>query len=223
MSPRKRLRACVLASGRGSNLQALIDAGRDADFPAEVALVLSDRKGVGALKRAAEAGIPHRYLSPGDGFYSKMGDEIEERGIGLICCAGFMRILPPWFVERFSGRIINIHPSLLPSFPGLRAQRQALEAGARVAGCTVHFVDEGVDTGPIILQAAVPAHPRDSEETLSERILAYEHRIYPLAVRLIAEGRVRCAGGGVEYAEGALPEEGGFISPVSESTFSKGG
>ncbi len=218
MSPKARLRVCVLASGRGSNLQALIDAGRDANFPAEVALVLSDKEKARALDLAAEAGIRHlRFRPEEDGFYPRMGDEIERCGIDLVCCAGFMRILPPEFVSRFSGRIINIHPSLLPSFPGLHAQKRALAGGVRVSGCTVHFVDEGVDTGPIILQAAVPVHPRDDEKTLSERILAYEHRIYPLAVRLIAEGRVRRAGGVVEYPKGALPADAGFLSPFSES------
>lgn len=222
-SPRARLRLGVLASGRGSNLQALIDAGRDADFPAEVALVLSDRRGAHALARAAAAGIPHRRLNPREeGFYREMAEEVERCGIGLICCAGFMRILPPGFVERFRGRIINIHPALLPSFPGLRAQRQALDAGVRVSGCTVHFVDEGVDTGPIIAQAAVPVRPGDDERALSERILRYEHRLYPLAVRLIAEGRVRCAGGVVEYAADLSVDGEGFISPRLQAADPKG-
>ncbi len=207
----------VLASGRGSNLQALIDAGENADFPAEVVLVLSDKKKAYALERASMAGIRHRYLaSEEDGFYLKMGDELESCGIELVCCAGFMRILPPEFVSRFSGRIINIHPSLLPSFPGLHAQKKALDGGVRVTGCTVHFVDEGVDTGPIILQAAVPVLPGDDEETLSKRILVYEHLIYPLAVRLIAEGSVHCIGGVVKYSGDALMESRGFISPVFE-------
>ena len=217
MHPGTRLRVGVLASGRGSNLQALIDAGENPDFPAEVVLVLSDKKKAYALERASMAGIRHRYLaSEEDGFYLKMGDELESCGIELVCCAGFMRILPPEFVSRFSGRIINIHPSLLPSFPGLHAQKKALDGGVRVTGCTVHFVDEGVDTGPIILQAAVPVLPGDDEETLSKRILVYEHRIYPLAVRLIAEGSVRCIGGVVKYSGDALMESRGFISPVFE-------
>ncbi len=216
MSLKTRLRVGVLASGRGSNLQSLIKACRDADFPARVALVLSDKKKAHALRRAADAGIQNQLMEPKeDNFYPRIGDEMERCGIDLICCAGFMRILPPAFVERFAGKIINIHPSLLPSFPGLRAQKQALDAGVRVSGCTVHFVDEGVDTGPIVLQAAVPVYPQDDEKTLSERILAYEHRAYPLAVRLIAEG---CA----QYARGALVDEGGFISPVSESSPTKG-
>lgn len=217
MNARTQLRVGVLASGRGSNLQALIDAGQKTGFPAEVALVLSDKKNSYALKRASIAGIRHKHFAPkDDAFFLRMGDEIENCEIDLICCAGFMRILPPDFVSRFAGRIINIHPSLLPSFPGLQAQKKALDAGVRVTGCTVHFVDEGVDTGPIILQAAVPVLPHDDENTLSERILAYEHRIYPLAVRLIAEGGVRCIDGIVQYAGDALVEHRGFISPVSE-------
>jgi len=214
---RTRLRVGVLASGRGSNLQALIDAGQKSDFPAEVVLVLSDKKNSYALERASIAGLRHRHLAPKEeGFYLKLGDEIENCEIDLICCAGFMRILPPEFVSRFPGKIINIHPSLLPSFPGLHAQKKALDAGVTVTGCTVHFVDEGVDTGPIILQAAVPVLPHDDEVTLSERILGYEHRIYPLAVRLIAEGSVHCVDGVVQYSGNAHQEGSGFISPVSE-------
>ena len=217
MPSRTRLRVGVLASGRGSNLQALIDAGQYKGFPAEVVLVVSDKKKAYALERASKAGIRSIHLAPGeDGFYRKMGDVIESYGIELVCCAGFMRVLPPEFVNRFSGRIINIHPSLLPSFPGLHAQKKALDAGVRVAGCTVHFVDEGVDTGPIILQAAVPVLPNDDEEILSERILAYEHRIYPLAVRLIAEGSVRCIDGIADYAGDDFGGGRGFISPVSK-------
>ena len=212
----------VLASGRGSNLQALINAGQNADFPAEVVLVLSDKRNAYALERASIAGIRTRHLAPREkGFYQKMGDEIESGGIDLICCAGFMRILPPEFVSRYSGRIINIHPSLLPSFPGLHAQKKALDAGVRVTGCTVHYVDEGVDTGPIILQAAVPVLPYDDEKTLSDRILVYEHRIYPLAVRLIAEGSVRLIDGVVAYTGDALLDGTGFISPVAESSSTK--
>ena len=212
-----RLRVGVLASGRGSNLQALIDAGRTANFPAEVVLLLSDKKNAYAIERASLASIRARHLAPKEeGFYRKMGDEIENYGVDLVCCAGFMRILPTEFVNRFSGRIINIHPSLLPSFPGLHAQKKALDAGVRVTGCTVHFVDEGVDTGPIILQAAVPVLPDDDEKILSERILTYEHRIYPLAVRLIAEGSVRCIDGIVQFSGNAFLDNRGFISPVSE-------
>ena len=206
-----------MASGRGSNLQALINAGQNADFPAEVVLVLSDKKNAYALERASMAGIRSIYLGPREeGFYQKISNEIESCRIDLVCCAGFMRILPPEFVSRFSGRIINIHPSLLPSFPGLHAQKRALDAGVKVSGCTVHFLDEGVDTGPIILQAAVPVLPHDDEKTLSDRILVYEHRIYPLAVRLIAEGSVRFINSAVVYTGDTLPNVAGLISPVTE-------
>ncbi|OGL61174.1 MAG: phosphoribosylglycinamide formyltransferase [Candidatus Tectomicrobia bacterium RIFCSPLOWO2_12_FULL_69_37] len=212
MSPR-RLRLAVLASGRGTNLQALLDAGQDPDYPAEVALVLSDRADAPALRRAREAGAEAEWIDPAPGgLFERIGGRIEGAGAGLVCCAGFMRILPPEFVRRFAGRILNIHPSLLPSFPGLHAQRKAVRAGVRVAGCTVHFIDEGVDTGPVVLQAAVPVLPGDDEEALSGRILRYEHRIYPLAVRLIAEGRVRLEGRKV-LIEGTGGEGQGFISP----------
>ncbi len=211
---KKRLRVAVLASGRGSNLKALLDAGKAPGFPAEVVLVLSDKSGAPALERAREAGVAAEWLDPSlPDFYRRLGDRIEAAGTGLVCCAGFMRILPPEFVRRFAGKALNIHPSLLPSFPGIHAQRKALRAGVCISGCTVHFLDEGVDTGPILLQAAVPVLPDDDEEALSQRILRFEHRIYPLAVRLIAEGKVRLEGRRVriEGVEGKLGE--GFIAP----------
>lgn len=195
MAAEGRLRLAVLASGRGSNLQSLLDAAESADYPAETVLVLSDVEDAPALVRARAAGVEAAWVDPSaENFEARLGDAIEAARADLICCAGYMRILPPAFVHRFKGRILNIHPSLLPSFPGLQAQRQALRAGVRVSGCTVHFVDEGTDTGPILLQAAAPVLPGDDEDTLAERILAFEHRLYPLAVRLIAEGRVRLEG-----------------------------
>lgn len=210
-----RLRIAVLASGRGSNLQSLLDAGGQADFPAEVVAVISDNADAQALERARKAGVDARWVNPGGGDHEdRLCREVEAAEPGLICCAGYMRILPSMFLRRFPGKIINIHPSLLPSFPGLHAQRKALRAGARVAGCTVHFIDEGVDTGPIILQAAVAVMPDDSEESLSQRILGFEHRIYPLAVRLIAEGKVRLEGNRVHFADNMAQEiPDGFISP----------
>ena len=187
-----RLRVAVLASGRGSNLQALLDAAREPSFPAKMVCVFSDKSDAPALDRDRKAGMLARWVDPsGDGYENRLAREIEAENCGLICCAGYMRILSPEFVARFSGRIINIHPSLLPSFPGLHAQRKALRARVRIAGCTVHYIDEGVDTGPIILQAAVPVLSDDDEDTLSARILGFEHQIYPLAVSLIAEGKVR--------------------------------
>jgi phosphoribosylglycinamide formyltransferase-1 len=189
----------VLASGRGSNLQALLDACAAPGFPARVTVVISDRQHAAALERARAAGIEALWIDPrgfGDreGFDLALVRELEARKVGLVCLAGFMRILSPACVRALAGRALNIHPSLLPAFPGLHAQRQALEHGAKVSGATVHFVAEGVDAGPIVLQAAVPVEPDDTEETLSARILAEEHRLYPAAVRLFAESRLEIVG-----------------------------
>jgi phosphoribosylglycinamide formyltransferase 1 len=195
-----RLRVGVLASGRGSNLQALLDASARPDYPAEVVLVISDRERAVALDRARAAGVEALFVNPKDfgdrqAFDLALVREFTARRVGLVCNAGYMRILSTAYVRAFAGRAMNIHPSLLPAFPGLHAQRQALEHGAKVAGATVHFVDEGpVDTGPIILQASVPVQPEDTEDSLSARILAEEHRLYPEAVRLFAEGRLEVAG-----------------------------
>ena len=186
----------VLASGRGSNLQAILDACARPGFPARVAVVISDRERAVALERARAAGVEALWVNPKDfsdreAFDLALVRELLSRGVGLVCHAGFMRILSPAYVRAFAGRALNIHPSLLPAFPGLHAQRQALEHGVKVAGATVHFVDEGVDTGPIVAQAAVPVEPGDTEETLAARILVQEHRLYPEAIRLFAEGRLK--------------------------------
>src|SRR4029453_14435948 len=200
MSPASRLRVGVLASGRGSNLQALLAASARPDYPAEVVVVISDRERAAALDRARAAGIDALYVNPKDfadreAFDLALVRELSARRVGLVCTAGFMRILSPAFTRAFAGRAMNIHPSLLPSFPGLHAQRQALEHGAKITRATVHFVDDGpVDTGPIILQASVPVQPDDTEETLSARVLVEEHRLYPEAVRLFAEGRLTVVG-----------------------------
>ena len=189
----------VLASGRGSNLQAILEACARPDFPARVVVVVADRERAPALEHARQHRVPAIWLNPKDFGDRAAYDEalrrlLDEHRVGLVCLAGFMRILTPGLVRAYAGRILNIHPSLLPAFPGLAAQRQALEYGVRVAGATVHFVDEGVDTGPIVLQAAVPVHADDTEESLSARILVEEHRLYPEAIRLFAEGRLRLAG-----------------------------
>lgn len=194
-----RLRVGVLASGRGSNLQAILDATSREDCPARVVVVVSDRERATALERASRAGVPTVFLNPKDFADRAAYDQalerlLHEHGVDLVCLAGFMRILTPPFVRAFAGRILNIHPSLLPAFPGLNAQRQALDSGAAISGATVHFVDEGVDTGPIVLQASVPVHPDDTEESLSARILVEEHRLYPEAIRLFALGRLRLVG-----------------------------
>ena len=189
----------VLASGRGSNLQAILEACARPGFPARVVVVVGDRERAPALERAGQHRVPAIWLNPKDFGDRAAYDEalrrlLDEHRVGLVCLAGFMRILTPGLVRAYAGRIVNVHPSLLPAFPGLAAQRQALAYGVRVAGATVHFVDDGVDTGPIILQASVPVHPDDTEETLSARILLEEHRLYPEAIRLFAEGRLTIAG-----------------------------
>jgi len=195
-----RLRVGVLVSGRGSNLQALLDASARRDYPAEVVVVISDRERATALERARAARVEALYVNPKDfadreAFDARLVSELTARRVGLVCTAGFMRILSPAFTRAFAGRAMNIHPSLLPAFPGLHVQRQALDYGVKVAGATVHFLDEGaVDTGPIILQSSVPVLPDDTEDSLAARILIEEHRIYPEAVRLFAEGRLAIAG-----------------------------
>jgi phosphoribosylglycinamide formyltransferase 1 len=201
VTPRgERLRVGVLGSGRGSNLQALLDASARADYPAEVVVVISDKERAAALDRARAAGVEALFIDPKDfadreSFDRALVEALTTRRVGLACNAGFMRILSPVYVKAFAGRALNIHPSLLPAFPGLHAQRQALEHGARVSGATVHFVDEGpVDSGPIILQASVPVHADDTEDSLGARILVEEHRLYPEAVRLFAEGRLSIVG-----------------------------
>ena len=196
MSDAPRLRVGVLASGRGSNLRAILSGVAAGRIRAEVVVVLSDRSGAGALDIARDHGVEALVLDPTphpgrEGYDRALIALLEERRVGLVCLAGYMRILSPVFVRHFEGRLLNIHPALLPAFPGLHAQRQALEHGVRIAGATVHFVDEGVDTGPIVLQAAVPVRQDDTEASLSDRILAEEHRIYPEAIRLFAEGRLR--------------------------------
>lgn len=196
-----KLRVGVLASGRGSNLQAIIDESLSGRIDVEVAVVISDVEDAEALERARAVGVPARYIPPGR-FRTKLEPEAEERyvktleehRVELVALAGFMRILHEAFFDRFGGRIVNVHPALLPSFPGLDAQRQALEYGVKWTGATVHFVDSGVDTGPIVLQAVVPVEPDDTRDTLATRILAEEHRIYPLALHLIARGLVDVVG-----------------------------
>jgi phosphoribosylglycinamide formyltransferase-1 len=198
-SPATPLRLGVLASGRGSNLQAILEACARPGFPARVVVVISDRERAHALERARAAGVEALFVNPKDfadreAFDLALVRQLHARRVDLVCQAGFMRILSPAYVRAFVGRALNIHPSLLPAFPGLHAQRQALEHGVKVAGATVHFVEEGVDSGPIVLQASVPVHADDTEESLSARILAEEHRLYPEAIRLFAEGRLAIVG-----------------------------
>ena len=195
----KKLRVGVLASGRGSNLQSIIDHCESGAIPAMVAVAVSDRGDAFALERARNHGIPAVHIHPQyyagqEEYESRIVLEMQEYGVDLICLAGYMLLVGKVLLEAFPGRIMNIHPSLLPSFKGLRAQGQAVEYGVRFSGCTVHFVDQGVDTGPIILQAVVPVYPEDLEDDLSSKILEQEHVIYPEAVRLYAEGRLRVDG-----------------------------
>ena len=194
------MRLGVLISGRGSNLQALIETCAIPGYPAEIALVVSNRPEAAGLLRAAAAGVPAAVVArSGRGeFAAEAHALLRAARVDLVCLAGFMRLLETGFVETWRDRMVNIHPSLLPAFPGLHAQRQALAAGVRVTGCTVHFVRPVMDSGPIVAQAAVPVHPEDDEERLAARILDAEHRIYPIAVRLIAEGRTRIVGNRVE-------------------------
>lgn len=194
-----RARLGVLVSGNGSNLQALLDASAQADYPAEVACVVSNVPTAFALERARKAGVPavvleHKAFASRADFERALGEELRKARVEWVCLAGFMRLLSADFLAGFPGRVLNIHPALLPAFPGLHAQRQALERGVKIAGCTVHFVDAGTDTGPIIAQAAVPVLPGDDEAGLSARILAEEHRLYPLAVRLAVTGKVTMEG-----------------------------
>ncbi|HZS82077.1 MAG TPA: phosphoribosylglycinamide formyltransferase [Stellaceae bacterium] len=194
-----RLRTAVLISGRGSNLRALIAACAAPDFPAEIVAVIANRADAGGLAHAAAAGIasrvvPHRDYPSREAFDAALDAALRQAGAELVCLAGFMRLLTAPFVEAWRDRMINIHPSLLPAFPGLRTHERALEAGVRFSGCTVHYVRPEMDLGPIILQAAVPVLPRDDAERLAARILAAEHRAYPLALRLVAEGRAPVVG-----------------------------
>ena len=193
------MRIGILASGTGSNLQAILDGCASRGIPAEVAVVICNIPGVKALQRAESAGVPavllpHQKFPNREDFDRELVLTLREHRVDLVCLAGFMRLLGPVLLRAFHNRILNIHPSLLPAFPGLHAVRQALTAGVRVAGCTVHVVDEGTDTGPILIQAAVPVLDSDTEETLAARILVQEHRCYPRAIALWAEGRVQIEG-----------------------------
>jgi phosphoribosylglycinamide formyltransferase-1 len=214
------LDVAVLISGGGTNLQALIDACADDDYPARIVLVISNNPGVKGLERAEKAGIPtkvinHRDYDSRESFDEKIHEALNESGAKLICLAGFMRILDARFVNRWRNRMLNIHPSLLPSFKGLHTQERALEAGVRFTGCTVHFVNPELDDGPIITQAAVAINPGDNAETLAAKVLEKEHIIYPQALKLVAEGRVRVVGNKVTIRDADYANES-IINPVPE-------
>jgi phosphoribosylglycinamide formyltransferase 1 len=195
-----RKRVAILISGRGSNMVALIQAAKDPAYPAEIVLVVSNDPAAQGLQRAAAAGIKtavvdHKTFGRDrESFERALHAELQKHGIELVCLAGFMRLLTPWFVRQWEGRLINIHPALLPAFKGLDTHARAIAAGAREHGATVHFVVPEMDSGPIILQGKVPVAPDDTEATLAARVLAVEHRIYPEALRLVAEGHATPTG-----------------------------
>jgi phosphoribosylglycinamide formyltransferase-1 len=189
----------VLVSGSGSNLQAIIDASERGEIPCRVGVVVSNKADAYGLVRARNHGIPtevvdHRAFESREAFDARLVEVIRSAGAELVCLAGFMRVVTPVFLRAFPHRILNIHPALLPSFPGTHGPRQALQYGVRFSGCTVHFLDEGVDTGPVIVQAVVPVYEDDTEESLAARILKEEHRIYPMAIRLFFEGGLELSG-----------------------------
>lgn len=201
----------VLASGRGSNFQAIIDSIEAGKLKAVIKILIVDKADAYAIERAKKHSIEFMYIDPSkfstkDDFFSEIANNLKKRDVELVLLAGFMRIVRKPLLEAFPNRIMNIHPALLPSFPGLHGQKDAVDYGVRISGCTVHFVDEGVDTGPIIIQAAVPVSPDDTEEALSKRILALEHKIYPEAVRLYSEGRLKIEGRKVKILGYKLPE-----------------
>lgn len=211
------LDVAVLISGRGSNLQALIDACADEDFPARIVAVIANNPGAGGLERARAANIPtsvvnHRDFEDRESFENALDDELKKYKAKFICLAGFMRLLDGRFVNRWKDRILNIHPSLLPSFKGLHTQERALESGVRFTGCTVHIVRPEMDDGPIILQAALAVDPEDDADSLSDKVLELEHVIYPEALKLIALNRVRIFGNRAIIEQATYPK-GGLISP----------
>ena len=189
----------ILVSGRGSNLQAIIDAIEGGRLESKISLVISDREGVQAIDRCIRHGLAYRVIRRKDfgsreEFEQSMVQALKEANVELVVLAGFMRVLSSTFLQSFPMRVINIHPSITPAFQGLKAQRQAIEYGSRITGCTVHFVTEELDNGPVIAQACVPVLPEDTEESLSERILSHEHRILPQAIKWLSEGRVKVYG-----------------------------
>jgi phosphoribosylglycinamide formyltransferase-1 len=211
-------RVAILISGRGSNMAALIDAARLADFPAEIVAVISNRADAAGLERAAASGIPTVVIESKPfgkdraGFELVLQRALEDNKVDLICLGGFMRLFTAEFVQRWYGKMLNIHPSLLPSFPGLDPHGQALRAGVKLSGATVHFVIPETDAGPIVMQGAVAVADDDTAETLSQRILGIEHRIYPEALRLLASGKLRLDGD-LCRVEGSTKRDGTLISP----------
>ena len=212
------LKIGVLASGRGSNFQSMIDAIEAGRINARMGLLVVDKAGAYALERAKNHNIPHRFIDPKgfqdkDAFYAEIAAQMKEHNIGLVVLAGFMRIVRKPLLDAFPNAVMNIHPALLPSFPGLHGQGDAVSYGVKLSGCTVHFVDEGMDTGPVIIQAAVPVYDDDTEDSLSARILKQEHRIYPEAIRLFAEGRLEVRGRKVIIRGQSRQDDVAIINP----------
>jgi phosphoribosylglycinamide formyltransferase-1 len=215
---RRVVSIAVLISGSGTNLQAIIDAIEAQELDAKIDIVLSNRADAAGLLRAKKHGIPvevldHKSFSSREAFDQAMVDSLRSHQVELVVLAGFMRLLSLVFVRAYSNRIMNIHPALLPAFPGLHAQKQAVEHGVRFSGCTVHFVNEACDEGPIIIQAAVPVFPDDTEESLAARILEQEHRVYPRAIQLYSEGRLRIEGRKVFVDDVARAERWARVQP----------
>ncbi len=207
----------VLASGRGSNFQSIIDSIASGFLSAKIAVLITDKPDAYAIERASKHNIESLIIRPRDfsdknAYYSHIAEELKKRDVGLVILAGFMRVVGRALVDKFRYKIVNIHPALLPSFPGLHGHKDAIDYGVKISGCTVHFVDEGVDTGPIIIQAAVPAYHDDTEDTLSERILKQEHRIFPYAIKLFAEGKISVDGRKVTIT--ADKEDSVMINPL---------
>ncbi|OPY06367.1 MAG: Phosphoribosylglycinamide formyltransferase [Syntrophaceae bacterium PtaB.Bin038] len=201
----------VLVSGSGSNLQSIIDRVETGSLPAAIRIVVSNNPAAFALERARKHGIPatviaHEGFANREDYDRRLVETLNAHGVELVVLAGFMRVLSPFFLRAFPMRVMNIHPALLPSFPGTHGQRKAFDYGVKFSGCTVHFADEGVDTGPVIIQAVVPVYDADTEETLSQRILREEHRIYPQAIRLYAEGKLRVEGRKVRVLDHPQPD-----------------
>lgn len=211
------LKIGVLASGRGSNFQSIIDEIESDRLNAEIVLLITDNPSAFAIERAKKHRIDYLVVLPKeyrsrDNLFSKISDELKKKNVDLVVLAGFMRIVGKPLINAFPNKIMNIHPALLPSFPGLHGQKQAIDYGVKISGCTVHFVDEGMDTGPVIIQAAVPVSQNDTEETLSEKILRLEHKIYPEAIRLFSEGKIEVDGRKVRI-KGYAPFDTHIINP----------
>lgn len=213
----ERLKVGVLASGRGSNFQAIIDSAESGYLNIEIAVLITDNPKAFAIDRAKKHEIPYLVITPKqfsskDEYFMQISSELQKLKVGLVILAGFMRIVRKPLVDAFRNRILNIHPALLPAFPGLHSQKQAVDHGVKISGCTVHFVDEGMDTGPIVIQAAVPVRDDDTEDALSTRILKLEHKIFPQAIKLFSEGKLEVISNKVQI-KGVLSDDNVITSP----------